>query len=141
MIEDAQQGKFQFVICWDLSRLTLSDPMETFAELRPLRKAGVRIALTDREQPIDWDSFAGMLTLSIEAESNNQYVRKLARGTTRGQMQLAKQGKWVAGRPPLGYVVGNDGKLKLGPAKEVEAVRFAYRSYAGALHFAASKHR
>ncbi len=131
LVSDATEGRFSYVIAWDLSRITRSDPMETIYELRPLRKANVKLMLTDRDQPLDWDSFAGMLTISVEAESNNQYVKKLARGTTRGQVQLAKQGKWVAGRAPLGYVVGDDRKLQLGPKNEVEAVRDAYKAYAG----------
>ena len=131
LVVDASEGKFGFVIAWDLSRITRSHPMETIYELRPLRKANVTLLLTDREQPLDWDSFAGMLTISVEAESNNQYVKKLARGTTRGQVQLAKQGKWVAGRPPIGYAVGGDGHLRLGPKNEVDAVQYAYKAYAG----------
>jgi len=135
LVEDAEQGKFGFVIAWDLSRITRSDPMETIYELRPLRRSGVKLMLTDREQPLDWDSFAGMLTLSVEAESNNQFVKKLARATTRGQDQLAKKGKWVAGRPPLGYAVGADGFLTLGLKKEVDAVQFAFKAYAGGVSF------
>jgi site-specific DNA recombinase len=129
MIADAERGKFAYVIAWDLSRITRSDPMESMAELRPLRKAGVRLMLTDREQALDWDSFAGMLMLSVEAESNNQFVRKMARGTARGQIQLAKTGRWVAGRPPLGYRVGEDRFLVLGPKPELQAVQWAFRTY------------
>ena len=30
LVEDASQGKFGYVIAWDLSRITRSDPMENF---------------------------------------------------------------------------------------------------------------
>lgn len=130
LIAAAERGEFEYVIAWDMSRITRSDPMETMAELRPLKRAGVRVVTTDKSEPIDWDSFAGVLMLSIEAESNSQYVKKLARGTTRGQASLAKQGLWVAGRPPLGYSVGKDKKLVLGDPGDVEAVRWAFNAYA-----------
>lgn len=130
LILAAERHEFDFVVAWDMSRITRSDPMETMAELRPLKKTGVKIATTDRSEPVDWDSFAGILMLSVEAESNNQYVRKLARGTTRGQVDLARQGLWVAGRPPIGFRVGKDKRLKLGPQSEVAAVQWAFQAYA-----------
>ena len=125
----AERGDFDFVLAWDMSRITRSDPMETMAELRPLRKTGVRIATTDRSDPVDWDSFAGVLMLSVEAESNNQYVRKLARGTTRGQAKLARTGRWIAGRPPYGFTLSDEHRLILGDAAEVETVRWAFNAY------------
>lgn len=129
LIADAEQDKFDYVIAWDMSRVTRSDSMETAAELRPLRRAGVHLVTTDRAEPIDWSTFAGQLILSIEAEGNNQYVRKLARNTTHGQMQMAMRGEWVAGRPPLGYVVGEGRKLELGDPRDVETVRWIFDAY------------
>lgn len=130
LIVAAERADFQYVIAWDMSRITRSDPMETMAELRPLKRAGVRLVTTDKSDPIDWDTFAGVLMLSIEAESNSQYVKKLARGTTRGQINLAREGRWVAGRPPLGYLVGDDRKLVLGDPAAAAAVRWAFEAYA-----------
>lgn len=126
----AERGDFDFVLVWDLSRLTRSDPMETMSELRPLKRAGVKLVTTDKPEPIDWDSVVGILMMTIEAESNNQYVRKLARGTTRGQSDIAKTGRWVAGRPPLGLTVNDEKRLIFGPSNEVEAIRYAFDEYA-----------
>lgn len=129
LVADAEQDAFDFAIAWDLSRITRSDPMETAAELRPLRRTGVKLVTTDRDTPIDWDTFAGQLILSIEAEGNNQYVRKLARNTAHGQMQKAMRGEWVAGRPPLGYIVGPGDKLQLGDPHDVKTIRWMFEQY------------
>ena len=131
VIAAAERGEFDYLIAWDQSRLTRSDSMQTAAELMPLRRAGVRLALTDKPEPIDWESFAGQLTMAIESESNNSYVKKLARGSVRRAVQLAKEGRWVAGKPPLGYRLDGEHRLILGPRAEVAAVRWAYRAYAG----------
>lgn len=135
LIVDAERGEFDFILVWDLSRLSRSDPMETFAELRPIRRAGVKIASTDRDKPVDWDSFAGQLMLSIDAMANNEYVRKMARATIDGQAKKARAGKWVAGRPPLGYVKGDDDRLVLGESQDVETVRLLFAKYAGGQSF------
>ncbi len=135
LIADAERGAFDFVLVWDLSRLSRSDPMETFAELRPIRRAGVKIASTDRDKPVDWDSFAGQLMLSIDAMANNEYVRKMARGTLDGQAKKARRGEWVAGRPPLGYVKGDGDRLVLGESQDVETIRLLFAKYAGGQSF------
>ena len=40
LLADAKSGKFQYVLIWDLSRISRSDPMITAAELLPLRDTG-----------------------------------------------------------------------------------------------------
>ncbi len=135
MIQAAERGDFDFVIAWDMSRITRSDPMTTMAELKPLRDAGVKIATTDRSEPRDWDNFGDFLTTAVDSHSNNDYVRKLARGTLRGQRDCAKEGRWVAGRPPLGYRVDESHRLQLGDPAAVSAVQWAFDAYANGSSF------
>lgn len=129
LVTDAEAGKFAVVFVWDQSRITRSDPMEAMAELRPLRQSGVSVWPTDKSEAIDWDSFAGQLMFAVSAGSNNDYVQRLSRHTVRGQYQRAKQGLWVTGRPPFGYVVDDDRKLQLGKSADVALVRWIYSQY------------
>ncbi len=135
LVADAEKGAFDYVIVWDLSRLSRSDAMETAAELRPLRRAGVRVVTTDRSEPLDWDTFAGQLMFSIEAEGSNAYVRKLARNTLSGQARKAAQGRWVAGKTPLGYARDQEDRLVLGDPYDVETVQQMFKRYAAGESF------
>ena len=128
LVEGAELGKFDAVLVWDFSRLSRSDPMETAAELRPLRRAGIRLFTADKNE-IDWDSFSGQLVMSIESNAGNEYVRKMARNTADGQRKLAESGKWVSGRPPFGYKLGKDRKLVISSKKDAELIRWMFRRY------------
>lgn len=130
LIAAADRKDFDVILVWDLSRLTRSEAMDAIAELHPLKEAGASLVTLDKGA-VDWNSIGGLIMAVVETESNNAYVQKLARGTTRGQSDLAKTGRWVAGRPPLGYVVGPDRKLALASKSAVNAIKWAFDSYLG----------
>jgi DNA invertase Pin-like site-specific DNA recombinase len=54
----------------------------------------------------------------------------LSKNVTRGMSQLAHEGKWAGGAPPIGYLKGPDGKLHLGSPEDVEFVRWLFTEYA-----------
>lgn len=131
MISAANNGTIDFdvVVIWNEDRVSRSDAMMTMAELVPLRKAGIRMATCDRNEPITWTKFEEILLLFLNSNANNQYVRSISKGTNRGMSDVAAEGKWPGSRQPLGYRKGKDGKLTLGPAAEVEVVRWAFEVY------------
>jgi site-specific DNA recombinase len=94
----------------------------------PLRTNGVHLA-TVAQGEIDWTDFAGRMMYGIQTEAKHQYLTDLSRNVTRGMLRLAQQGKWAAGKPPIGYVVC-DKQLIVGPAEAVALVRRLFREYA-----------
>src|SRR5262249_31328035 len=57
------------------------------------------------------------------------YSRSVSKTVARSGLARAREGKWVAGRPPYGYVVGLDGRLGLGDASHIEVVRWIFHRY------------
>jgi hypothetical protein len=58
------------------------------------------------------------------------YAKSMSGNVTRSAVERAKQGLWVAGRPPYAYRIGDDGRLALGDPILVETVRWIFRHYA-----------
>ena len=128
MIRDAAAKRFDLVLCWDQDRFGRFDPLEAGFWIKPMRDAGVMLE-TVAQGKIDWNDFAGRLLYTVTQEGKHAYLRDLARNCNRGVRQRIEAGVW-SGLPPYGYARGDDGKLVLGPAACVAAVRrvFALRS-------------
>jgi len=143
MLLDAEDvGDFKMILCWDQDRFGRFDSLEAGKWICPLRDAGVQLT-TIAQGHIDWHDFAGRMIYTIQQEGKHQFLRDLARNSLRGVISRVKQGKWPGGRPPFGYVVGDDGKLKPGDDTHVKAVRrvfelrtksFGYRTIARRLN-------
>ena len=128
MIADAEAGSFDVILCWDQDRFGRFDSLEAGYWIQPLRKAGVAL-VTVTQGRIDWSDFTGRITYAIVQEGKNQYLRDLSKNVTRAMEQLAREGKWVSGVPPIGYVVGEDRRLKLGSPEAVATVKRIFREY------------
>ena len=126
LVKDAGSNVFDVVLVWQLSRLSRSDALETAAELRPLRRSGVRLVTSDKGE-VDWDSTVGQILFTVETNGSNEYVRKLAHGTADGQRKVAERGEWVSGRPPFGYDIGPDRKLI--PNADAQTVKNIFAAY------------
>jgi DNA invertase Pin-like site-specific DNA recombinase len=123
------------VVCWKANRFSRADSQETAWFIWEFRKAGTgRMRTASR-----WIDFARMedrLVFNIEQDcSHHPYVVSLAEDVARGKAAAAKLGRFNGGPTPLAYrkVLGADGKprLVLGPAGEVELVRWMFETYAG----------
>jgi site-specific DNA recombinase len=129
MIADAEaRGDFRAVLCWDQDRFGRFDSIEAGRWIYPLRQAGIKL-VTVTQGVIDWSDFAGRVLYSIQQEGKHQFLRDLSRNTLRGMAEKAKAGQWVCGRPPLGYVIGPDGRLQLGNPQAVATVREIFARY------------
>lgn len=88
MREDAQQGEFSVVLCWDQDRFGRFDPIEGGHWILPFRDAGVRLE-TIAQGKIDWNDFAGRLIYLVQQEGKHAYLRDLSRNVTRGLLASA----------------------------------------------------
>ena len=128
MIADAERGEFRAVLCWDMDRFGRFDSIEAGRWIYPLRQAGVHLA-TVAQGVIDWSDFASRVLYGIQQESKHAYLRDLSRNVMRGMLDRALTGQWAGGKPPIGYVVGADGKLALGDERNIQAVRELFQGY------------
>lgn len=127
MMADVSKGDFRAVLCWDQDRFGRFDPLEAGFWIKPMRDAGIRL-VTVAQGAIDWNDFAGRLIYSVQQEGKHQFLRDLSRNTNRGKMEAAKQGRWMGGGPPYGFLLGPDQHLiEHGP--EAEIVRQIFERY------------
>jgi site-specific DNA recombinase len=138
MIEDAANGTFSAILCWDQDRFGRFDLLDAGYWIRPLRDAGVYLH-TMSQGRINWDDYSGRLMYGIQQEAKHQFVIDIARNTSRGMLARAKQGLWNGGTPPRGFsverkinpVTGDKvtGKLILGAQKDIKLVLEIFNAY------------
>ena len=127
MREDAQQGEFSVVLCWDQDRFGRFDPIEGGYWILPFRDAGVRLE-TIAQGKIDWNDFAGRLIYLVQQEGKHAYLRDLSRNVTRGFLNAAKDGRGgTGGRAPWGYKQ-HDGEILVDP-EWAQLIRRIYNEY------------
>ena len=127
MREDAQQGDFSVVLCWDQDRFGRFDPIEGGFWILPFRNAGVRLE-TIAQGKIDWNDFAGRLIYMVQQEGKHAYLRDLSRNVTRGFLNSAKNGRGgTGGRAPWGYKQRN-GEILVDP-QWAPLIRRIYHEY------------
>ena len=128
MIADASDGRFKAILCWDQDRFGRFDSLESGYWIHPLRQNQVQL-VTCTDGPVDWNTFAGRMLYGMKQEGKHQYLVDLSNNVSRRMKQIAADGLWVTGKPPVGYVLGPDRKLQLGPAEDVQLVRDVFASY------------
>ncbi|MEQ8791776.1 MAG: recombinase family protein [Pirellulaceae bacterium] len=110
MRDDAADGEFDWILCWDQSRFGRFDSIEGGHWIYPFRKAGIRLVTLD-EGVVDWESFMGRLRYQFEQEAAHDHNVKLSRNVLRGQSEAAKKGSWI-GSPPYAYKIVGESKNK-----------------------------
>ena len=128
MLVDGQTGEFDTILCWDQDRFGRFDSIEAGHWIHPLREKDV-VLITVTDGVIDWSEMSGRIVYQVKQEGKHQYLRDLSNNVTRGMEKLARNGLWVSGKPPLGYVVGPDRHLKLDSPKHVATVRRIFEEY------------
>lgn len=101
LLEDARNGKFEVIVCWDQDRFGRFDSLRAGYVIEPLRMAGVRL-VTVTQGEIDWNDFAGRMIYAIQQEGKNQFLVSLSHNVLRGRMQVAREGHGVS-RAAYGY--------------------------------------
>lgn len=122
LINDAPDGDFRGVLCWDQSRFSRFDPMEANYFWHILRTANVFIE-TCKEGRLDFESLGGWLSASVQQHAKSEYCKSLAADVVRGRRAQILAGKWIS-CPPYGYNLDKaTGKLVLGNPEHIEVVR------------------
>ena len=127
LIQDAPNGDFQAVLCWDQDRFSRFDPLEANHFWYLLDQANVHLA-TVAQGRLDWHDLGGWLTASVHQHGKAQYVKDLARNSARGTYAAKRSGKWC-GPAPFGYQLV-DGRLQVGDPADVATVRRIFETRA-----------
>lgn len=111
MIRDAEKGKFDAIIVWKVDRFGRSREDIAVNKIR-LRKAGVTLMYARESIP---DGPEGILLESLMEGLAEYYSADLRQKIIRGQKESAKKGRFPAGKLPIGYRRGGDGKIEPDP--------------------------
>ena len=104
LIQDADQGEFRGVLCWDQSRFGRFDSLDASFWIFPLIQNGVTQLITVADGVIDWDSDSDRALFGIKQDfTNKKYLTDLSRNVLRGKLDRAKQGFLVGGHAPYGF--------------------------------------
>ena len=119
MLADAQNGRFDIILCWKLDRLSRGMyPLTALMEvLEPLP-----VKLEAVKETIVMETL-GLMAVFGKMELDNIRVR-----TSMGRRGKAKQGRMPNGSVPYGYRIGEDGRPVV-YEPEAEVVRRIFRQY------------
>src|ERR1700674_5168159 len=122
LLEDIERGMVDCVLVYKIDRLSRS--LLDFARLIEVFER-YHVSLVSVTQPLNTTASLGRLTLNILL-SFAQFEREMIADRTRDKMGAARRkGKWVGGRPVLGYdIASTGGKLSVNPeeAQRVQAI-------------------
>jgi DNA invertase Pin-like site-specific DNA recombinase len=120
LIAAAERKEFQAVLCWDQDRFSRFPVLEANHYWYLLDRAGVHIT-TIAQGRLNFEDLGEWLKASVVQHGKAEYVRDLARNTTRGLRKCKLAGRWI-GPAPIGYRL-SEGRLALGDESHVELVR------------------
>jgi site-specific DNA recombinase len=102
---DAAAGRFDVVMCDEISRLSRQKYTEYMARVAyPLEQAGVTVD-TVAEGPLGWEDSIDIIKQSIYQPSAHKESHTLSRRVITGMANKAHQGKLLGGPPTFGYAV------------------------------------
>jgi site-specific DNA recombinase len=132
MLKDAQRGEFKVILCDDKDRFARFDSITQGYYVKRLRDAGVRLE-TVAQGVVDWGSFAGRITAAILDEAKKIESQANSRRVITRMLLMARQGKWLGGKPPCAYDLTPDPELGKrlvpGDPAQVRAVQLMFRLY------------
>jgi site-specific DNA recombinase len=104
LARDAELGRFQVVVVFDLDRLTRSEEQgERGQILGVFNRAGVKVALATTGQVLDLRTWEGDLYSSFQAVAAADWLRKHRERIMAGKLKAIADGKKPAGPTPFGY--------------------------------------
>jgi site-specific DNA recombinase len=140
MLAAAGRREFEVIVVDEPSRLSRQNVIELIEKvIAPLRRSGVRID-TASKGPLDYDSLAGIIMMTVHAHKSEDESRDLSRRVMGGQARRAKEGALFVGIVPYGLRVVRtidpttgkviERKCVHGPEEEVRVVRFVFDAVA-----------
>ncbi len=150
LLADAKKGKFQVVLCYDLSRFSRLDSIEGAETKKSLRDHGIKL-VTIIEGEIDWTTSTGRIVDSVLSEAQHDYSVRLSNKSLLGKLTAAQKGKLYGQTTPYGlarlvidsqgkqHVIGRKERFKkprewnqkfiLGDPDEVAVVRWIFEEF------------
>ena len=125
MLERARQGAFDVLLFWKLDRFSRSIHHAVRLE-KQFREWGV--ALHSVTEQLDTTTPAGQFNFRNIANAAEFEREMISQRTKMGHAARAAEGKWPNGTPPLGYEIGEDGRLKV-REREAKLVESIFEDY------------
>lgn len=124
LMADAEAGKFEVVMVYELSRFSRNGS-DTIVNTEKLARLGIEF-VSVREK-LD-QTPEGRMMLFVITGMNEYYSANLAIETMRGLKENAYKAKHTGGIPPLGYDLDSNGHYIINP-EEAAAVRLIFDMY------------
>lgn len=118
LINDAEQGRFQVILCYHNDRLS-RDTRDALGITQELLKHGVRFRFSNLD--VDITTPEGELFFTLQAGFATYFRKDLARKTKFGMQKLKRQGYWV-GRIPDLYKSRRDKHTTILPTSVIEKI-------------------
>ncbi len=150
LLADCGNGEFEDVLCYDSSRFTRADALESAFAKQTLRNNGILLR-TVVEGEIDWTTMEGRIVDAVRTEQNHGHSVKVSREGLRGKRDNARRGDLYGQKTPYGLarlVTDSQGNQHLiprtqqfrkpkgwkqkfipGEESEVEVVRWLYAEF------------
>jgi site-specific DNA recombinase len=126
LLRDINQGRVDCVVVYKVDRLSRS--LLDFARLIEVFERR-QVSLVSVTQPLNTTTSLGRLTLNILL-SFAQFEREMIADRTRDKMAAARRkGKWVGGKPVLGYDIAGEGGKLVANAEEAGQVQAIFALY------------
>src|ERR1700681_428592 len=126
LLADIEIGKIDCVLVYKVDRLSRS--LLDFARLMEVFERR-KVSLVSVTQPLNTTGSLGRLTLNILL-SFAEFERQMIADRTRDKMAAARRkGKWVGGRPVLGYDVADTGGKLVVNVEEARQVQSIFALY------------
>ncbi|HCB92560.1 MAG TPA: recombinase family protein, partial [Selenomonas sp.] len=110
LLRDAQDGKFKLLLIFKLDRLGRS----TRVILNAVHDLdGLGVLVRSMTEPFDTSNPSGKFLLTILAGVADLERSNILQRMDMGAMRAAKEGKWLGGIVPYGYIKGDDGFLQV----------------------------
>jgi DNA invertase Pin-like site-specific DNA recombinase len=117
------------LVVWDADRLSRATSIRTAVVIDRLMGAGISRLLT-QEGWIDFENDADRLIFNLKQDTGRSaYSKSLSKSVTRSAIRRAKEGQWVGGPTPYGYLSGADHHLIFDEVK-ADIVRWIFRQFA-----------
>jgi DNA invertase Pin-like site-specific DNA recombinase len=140
MLAAAGRGEFGVIVVDEPSRLSRQNPIDLIEKvIAPLRRHGIKLD-TVSKGPLDYESLAGIIMMTVHACKSEDEVKDLSRRTLGGILQRALAGEWFGWACPYGLRVVRTidpatgevlaREVVFGPEEEVLAVRFIFDAVA-----------
>jgi site-specific DNA recombinase len=129
LLRDAAAGRFDVILCDEISRLSRQKFTEFMAVVAyPLERAGVTVD-TVTEGPLGWEEVVDILKFTLFQTNANSESRKLSYRILTGLANLARQGKLLGGNPTFGYRVEYETVEQPGKSPKLVPVRLVPDGY------------